>query len=177
MRACAECIPACAWACARARARNGGSASGARRPSSRYHCAHVYHYMSACAHVHMYACARSMHSSVRGRGRGRGRGRARRERASTNCVSLRTFYIDVYLYMNVGRYGRIIVCLYTCVCVCVCLYFISIDVHLYMASVHAWMHKRRYKYTVLQRGTPHLYIVTHIVTVPRTRTRAHAHAR
>ena len=43
--------------------------------------------------------------------------RARRELASTNCVSLRTFYIDVYLCMNVGMYGCRIVCLCMCVCV------------------------------------------------------------
>ncbi len=45
-------------------------------------------------------------------------------------MSLRTLYIDVYLYMNVGMYGCIIVGLYVyvcvCVCVCVCVLYMSI---------------------------------------------------
>ncbi len=68
---------------------------------------------------------------------------AQRERASTNCVSLRTLYIDVYLYMNVGMHGCIIACLYMCVCVsvCVCIIYIYIYIDLYLfifAKVHTY---------------------------------------
>ena len=96
------CLCMSSRACARERRRNTTA-----RPLD------VCHHVCMC----MCACARGMHLSVGGRGRGRARARTRLERASTNCVSLRTFYIDVYLYMNVGMYGCRIVCLCMCVCV------------------------------------------------------------
>jgi hypothetical protein len=94
MRACADCVPACALrGRVRARWRRKGG------PLSRYHKAHIYSYMYACAHVQMCACARRVHPSVRGRVYVR----ARRERASTGCH---------YVY----------VCLYVCVYVGACMY-------------------------------------------------------
>ncbi len=124
-------VCACVRACARRRRR--WAAGGARgRPSSRYHCAHVHHYMYACAHVHINACARRMHLSELGRGRRRGCTRSRRERASTNCVSLRTFFIDAYPCVNVGMYGCIIACLYVWVCVYIYMY-LCISIYMYIS--------------------------------------------
>jgi hypothetical protein len=61
-----------ACVCARTHTAAARAAGGVRgRPSSRHHSAHVYHSMCACAHVHMYACARRMHLGVRWRGHGR----------------------------------------------------------------------------------------------------------
>jgi hypothetical protein len=101
MRACADCVPACA------RARDGDLHLGIT----------VHMHIMICTRARMYTCMRALVECISvGVGVGAGAG-ARRERASTNCVSLRTLYIDAYLYMNVGMYGCIILRLYMCVCV------------------------------------------------------------
>jgi hypothetical protein len=83
---------------------------------------HMHSIIGARARMYtgMRALAECFPACVRGRGRGRAHGgsaRAAGARAFTNCVSLRTFYIDVYLYMNVGTYGCIMACLCMFVCV------------------------------------------------------------
>ncbi len=71
-----------------------------------------------CTRACMYTCVRALVEwiaacvGVRVRGRGRGL----RERASTNCVSLRTLHRCIF-NTNVGMYVCILVCLYICVCV------------------------------------------------------------
>ncbi len=65
----------------------------------------------------MYTCMRALVECISAwacAGAGAG-ARAAGARASTNCLSLRTFHIDVYLYMNVGTYG----CIMACLCICV----------------------------------------------------------
>ncbi len=88
----------------------------------------VHMYIIICTRARMNTCMRALVECISARvGVGAGV-RARRERASTYCVSLRTIYIDVYLYVNVGMYGCIIVCLYMCPCVCI----IYIDIYRYI---------------------------------------------
>jgi hypothetical protein len=88
---------------ARARARDGDLHIGIT----------VRMHIMICTRVRMYTCMRALAECILARvGVGVDAGaRARRERVSTNCVSLRTLYIDVYLCMNVGTYGCIIACL------------------------------------------------------------------
>ncbi len=137
MRACAECIPACASACAcacararvRARARDGDPHQGIT----------VHMYIIIGTRARMYTGMRALAECIPACVGGRRRARARRERASTtNCVSLRTFYIDGYLYMNVGTYGCIIARF--CMCVCVCEVYIYRYVSVYNAKVHIYMY-------------------------------------
>jgi hypothetical protein len=152
----------CAYVCAHAptasqRARRRVRVRAERRAardgdlSSREHSAHVYQYMYACAHVQMCVCARRMHPSAGVRVR-------RRERASTNCVSLRTFYIDVYLYMNVGTYGGILACLYVCVGV----YYMYIDIYIYIyLQRHIDIYIYMYVYICVYIRT-HIYMYIYI---------------
>jgi hypothetical protein len=89
-----------------------------------------------------YARMRRMHSSACACARVRG-GSGR----LLTGVSLRTFYTEVYLYMNVGMHGCTIVCLCVCVCVCVCGNVTFIDIYLYIfAKVHIYTYVCMYVY-------------------------------
>ncbi len=105
----------------------------------------TFMYSIICTRARMYTCMRALAECISacvGVGVGVGaRARVRRERASTNCVSLRTLYIDVYLYMNVGMYGCIIARLYVCVCVDVHYMYIDIYIYIYLQRhIHIYIY-------------------------------------
>jgi hypothetical protein len=89
--------------------------SGGRRATATFHQGIIVHmYIIIGARARMYTGMRALAECISARvGAG---ARAAGARAFTNCVSLRTFYIDVYLYRNVGTYG----CIMACFCVWVC---------------------------------------------------------
>jgi hypothetical protein len=71
--------------------------SGGRRKGAIFHLGSTVHIeIIICTRARMYAGMRALVECISACVRGRARARAAGARASTNCVSLRTFYIEVY---------------------------------------------------------------------------------